>query len=273
MLFATSAAAGSSVSVAQVTPGAGESVRSQVKVAERFTQTLAPSARRRRAVRSPSPPDPPPPPPPPVPTTIVLTPSKDNTLYESSDGSLSNGAGIHLFAGTTATRQLRRAILAFNVASRIPAGSQITRVALTLHVSKTISGSQSMTLHRVSKDWGEGLSDAGPVRDGTGATARTGDATWIHTFRSTGFWSNPGGDFTAAPDATAVAGSFGDVTWESSAAMIARVQGWLDQPSTNFGWIVRGNETSLTTAKQFDSREVDPDATAPSLTVEYIAPP
>jgi hypothetical protein len=31
----------------------------------------------------------------------ALTPSKDNTLYESTTGSLSNGAGQHVFAGRT----------------------------------------------------------------------------------------------------------------------------------------------------------------------------
>src|SRR5688572_1637421 len=49
--------------------------------------------RRRRAVRHPSNP------PVLVPRTVTLTPAKDNTLYDIADGSLSNGAGIHLFAG------------------------------------------------------------------------------------------------------------------------------------------------------------------------------
>src|SRR5688572_7299452 len=36
------------------------------------------------------------------PQTVVLTPSKDNTLYEHSAGLTSNGQGIHLFTGATA---------------------------------------------------------------------------------------------------------------------------------------------------------------------------
>jgi len=215
---------------------------------------------RRRAVRSGSPP--------PSLQTVMLTPSKDNTLYQTSNGSLSNGAGIHLFAGMTNLRERRRALLAFDVASQIPPGSQITSVALKLEVSQTVSGPESMELHRVSADWGEGSSNAGASRDGIGAGSRPGDATWIHTFFSNRFWTNQGGDFDAAADATALAGD-GPVNWGSSAAMIARGQDWLDHPSTNFGWIILGNEANAQTAKRFDSREIVSSDTRPSLTIEF----
>ncbi|MEA2463756.1 MAG: hypothetical protein QOJ98_1503 [Acidobacteriota bacterium] len=219
---------------------------------------------RRRSVRSGTPR----PPPPPEPQTIVLTPSKDNTLYQSSDGSLSNAKGIHLFAGATGSRSLRRALLAFDVASQIPPGSRITRVTLELQLSLTIAGPQPMTLHRVTADWGEGASGAGPVRDGVGTDAEAGDATWLHRFFPGQPWATQGGDFNAAADATAIVEESG--SWQSSEAMIARVQGWLDQPSTNFGWIVIGNETRSTTAKRFDSREDDPASGRPALTVEFL---
>ena len=51
--------------------------------------------------------------------TIDLSPSKDNTLFESSIGSVSSGAGQHVFAGTTGqgSDNLRRAVMAFDVAS------------------------------------------------------------------------------------------------------------------------------------------------------------
>lgn len=228
-----------------------------------FTPVTLATGGKRRSVRSgPSPP--------PVsqPQTIVLTPSKDNTLFESSGGTLSNGAGVHLFAGATASRSLRRALLAFDVASQIPPGSRITRATLRLRVSLTISGSQRMTLHRVTADWGEGSSNAGASRDGTGAAARTGDATWLHRFFPDQRWTAQGGDFNATADATVTAGD--PVVWESSEAMIARVQEWLDHSATNFGWIVLGNETQSTTAKRFDSREIEPAATRPALTIEFV---
>jgi hypothetical protein len=218
---------------------------------------------KRRSVRSPSSPEPPPP----DPQTIVLTPSKDNTLYEGN-GTTSNGAGAHLFAGATASRGLRRALLAFDVASQIPPGSTITRASLRLEVNQTLAGPVPMTLHRVSADWGQGTSNAGASRDGNGISARTGDATWLHRFFQNQLWATQGGDFDATADATAVVDDFGD--WQTSEAMVARVQGWLDQPATNFGWLIRGGESQNTTAKRFISRESGQAALRPALTIEFI---
>ena len=44
---------------------------------------------------------------------VRLVADRDNTLYETSDGSKSNGAGEHVFAGTTGTGAHRRALLHF----------------------------------------------------------------------------------------------------------------------------------------------------------------
>jgi hypothetical protein len=56
---------------------------------------------------------------------VTVPPLKDNTIYgESND--LSNGAGTSLFAGVTAMSAIRRALLAFDVAGTLPAGSTIT---------------------------------------------------------------------------------------------------------------------------------------------------
>lgn len=221
--------------------------------------------KRRRAVRfiSSVPPEPP------VPQTIELLPSKDNTLFESGNGGVSNAKGIHVFTGNTAAGSLRRALLAFDIASQIPPGSRITSVTLTLRLSQTISGAEPATLHGVTADWGESTSNAGGSRDGTGDLAEPGDATWIHTFRPDRFWSTPGGDFTPAPDATTPVGASGSFTWDSSPAMIARVQSWLDQPATNFGWLLIGNEARTSTAKRFSSREAT-SASRPKLIVEFL---
>ena len=196
--------------------------------------------------------------------TVTLTPSKDATLFEIGNGSLANGAGIHLFAGATNSNARRRALLQFDIASQIPAGSRVTSATLSMQVSMTISGAEPMRLHAVTKSWGEGSSDAGDSRDGGGTTARTGDATWIHTSFNSTRWTTPGGDFNATADATANVG-FGTGTWES---LTSRVQAWVDQPASNFGWIVIGNESRGRTAKRFDSREVAGE-TKPRLVVEF----
>ena len=215
---------------------------------------------KRRAARSA-------PPSAPQPQRVILTPSKDATLYEIGNGSIANGSGIHLFTGNTASAQRRRALIAFDL-TQIPAGSRITSVVLTLHVSLTVAGTESARLHPVTMDWTEGASNAGESRDGGGTSAQPGDATWVHSAFPNRFWRTPGGDFSPTADATVAMGSFGPVGAGSSAALVARVQGWVDQPSTNFGWIVIGNESTGRTAKRLTSREAASDI-RPTLTVDF----
>lgn len=73
-----------------------------------------------------------------------LSPSKDNTLYETSANIASNGSGQHLFAGNTGAGSARRTVLAFDVARVIPAGASVTGVALTLNMSKTQASLQEI---------------------------------------------------------------------------------------------------------------------------------
>jgi hypothetical protein len=206
------------------------------------------------------------------PQTIVITPSKDATLYETGDGSLANSLGIHLFSGTTNGSQVRRALLAFDVASKIPPGSTITRASLTMHMTRTIAGTESMQLRRVLANWSEGTSNAGGARDGIGAQSKTSDPTWIHASFPARSWSKAGGDFDPAADSTTDVSDFGNYTWGTSASMVARVQSWVDQPATNFGWMLIGPESTARTAKMFDSRQIAVETNRPSLTVEFTRP-
>lgn len=201
---------------------------------------------------------------------VQLLPIRDNTLYQDPDGLLSNGAGQHLFAGRTAQIQnsVRRALLAFDIAGAIPPGATIHSVTLRLNMSMTISGPQEMTLHRVANDWGEGASDAFG-NEGTGAPAEPGDATWRHTFFNTQFWGGQGGDFEGDPSAMTVVDQPGPYTWGSTSLMVADVQGWLDNPGTNFGWVMLGNESASVTAKRFDSRENPVPENRPVLIIDF----
>jgi hypothetical protein len=201
-------------------------------------------------------------------TTVDLTPIKDNTLYQDTTGSLSNGAGDYFFAGNSGDSLARRGLSAFDIAANIPEGATITGVVLKLHMSRTISGNTPVSLHRVSADWGEGSSNA-PGQEGGGAPAATGDATWLHTFYDTDFWTNAGGDFSAMPGASRTVGNVGFYTWGSTLDMVADVQSWLDNPASNFGWLVMGDESSSATAKRFDTRENPAAANRPVLTITY----
>jgi hypothetical protein len=202
---------------------------------------------------------------------VNINPSKDNTLYEYDplDGDRSNALGFHFFAGETGMNELRRGVLAFDIAGNVPSGSTITAVSLSVNMSRTPTNTAYVVeLHRLLADWGEGTSVA-PGEEGDGAPATPNDATWRHRFFDTMFWSAQGGDFSATVSASQLVGPVGQYTW-SSAQMVADVQAWLDNPASNFGWLVLGDETAIATAKRFDTRE---SATPPMLTIEFIRAP
>ncbi len=214
---------------------------------------------------------------------VNLAALKDNTLYEpiTKDGlqDRSNGAGESMFAGRTkdaldATAQVavRRAVIAFDVAGSIPAGSTINSVQLYLRCTKAkLNTGFATRLHELLSDWGEGTSNTGNPQQGRGDTPTTGDATWNHTFYPSQFWTTPGGDYDATASATTSVVSTGDYFWGSTAGMVADVQGWLDNPSQNFGWIVIGDETLNETSKQFATRENNDSGGiyVPELSVDF----
>jgi hypothetical protein len=207
---------------------------------------------------------------------VTLSPSRDNSIYEHPLGLLSNGAGPGLFAGRTNQGLIRRALLRFDVAGAVPAGSTITSVTLSLNLSRSNSGNVECGLHRLLVDWGEGTSVA-PGEGGRGTTPSAGDATWLHTFFDASFWSSPGGqpgvDFAQTPSGTATIGAaMMPYQWSSTPGLVADVQSWLNAPGTNFGWMLVGGESALGTAKRFDSREHPEPSQRPTLTITYSPP-
>ncbi len=205
-------------------------------------------------------------------TTTNLNPSKDNTLYQTSDGSLSNGAGQYFFVGSTGprTNAIRRGVIQFPITDNLPAGSIVISAVLQLNMSQTIAGDQAVWLHRLTADWGEGTSVASG-NEGAGAPATPGDATWLHRFYSSTFWTAAGGDFIVTPSATTIVGGAGFYAW-SSPDMAADIQGWLNAPATNHGWILIGNESAATTAKRFNTRENLAPETRPVLIITSFVP-
>jgi hypothetical protein len=199
-------------------------------------------------------------------TSIELHPAKDNTLFESATGAISNGSGPALFVGNNSSSNTRRALIAFDVTDSIPSGATINSAELRLHVSNAPNAiPRTITLHNILADWGEGASSAG---GGGGAAAQTGDATWLHTFYPSFFWLQAGGDFNASILASTVVGEEGFCSWSDS-AMAAAVQVWLDNPGSNFGWLLLGEEFEAATARRFDSRENGTVEFRPLLIIDF----
>lgn len=199
--------------------------------------------------------------------TVTIEPTQDNTLYESSQGALSNGSGGSFFTGATTSNGVRRAVIAFKDLSAIPDGATIESVELHLFMNKENSEPTMVNLYRLQSDWGESGSDA-PETEGSGAPAQIGDATWNHAFYDNVAWSTPGGDFDPASRAQTMVGGAGVKVFGSSAGMIGDVQDWLENPSENFGWILIADE-SVKSAKRYASRESSQEARRPRLEIEY----
>lgn len=203
---------------------------------------------------------------------VTLEASKDATLFNSATGAVANGGAFSFYVGRTgplSTEPVRRGLLAFDVASAIPSGSTITAVQLTLYMSMTTSGSKVVDMLRVTTQWNEGTTVG---FSGQGGASQTGDVTWLHTNKPSAFWTTPGGDFVGAVSATRAVDQAGFYTWNSTAALVSDVQGWLNAPSTNCGWLLRGPETGSKSAKRFEARESLAQY-RPMLQVTYTLPP
>ncbi len=221
--------------------------------------------------------------------SVVLQASKDNSMFGSGnpDGSPNNsdGQGIGLYVGNSGTSGLRRALIEFDVAAAIPPGSIITgfTLALTLTKAPPIFGPDNVTisLFKLTQDWGEGASNA-PDPGGGGVPAQPGDATWRSNFHGSSFWTDPGGTFASVASGSKTVGRLGGTNhtdpvihkWFNSTnpKMLEDVQSWLDNPGSNFGWILIGDETTDYTGRRFGSGESGVD-TRPTLTILYTPAP
>ncbi|MBI5383950.1 MAG: DNRLRE domain-containing protein [Verrucomicrobia bacterium] len=214
---------------------------------------------------------------------VLLYPVADTTLSEN--WAANNLGGLPFInAGTTQNFTTNRALLRFDLAGAIPAGSVITSVALTLEVTREPGDGYNLSdfgLHRVLRDWGEGdnVTPSGSTSPGSGAPADPGEANWFHRFASTAnSWGIPGGeadvDYASLPSAAITIYGVGDspYVFGSTPALVADAQLWLDQPQRNFGWmLISQSETLDFTARRFGSRE-DPLNT-PYLSVDFISVP
>jgi hypothetical protein len=206
--------------------------------------------------------------------SMSFTSVKDNSMFSESP-TYSDGAGYNIYAGKTTGlvgSQIRRALLKFSL-TNLPNNAQIQSVKLTMPVIQAAGNTttpHNFSLHKLLKDWGEGTSTS----RGQGSPATTNDATWNYNFYNSSTWTTAGGDFSPTASATSAVAyasfpfKFG--TW-SSIGIKDDVMAWLANPSTNFGWILRGEESVLGSAKKFTSRE-EGFYPKPTLTIVYTLP-
>ncbi len=213
--------------------------------------------------------------------SVTLRSVADTTLIETEPGNNLGGAAI-VDSGTTQNFTRNRGLFRFDFTGQIPPGSRITKADFVVVVTgqpKEEQNASSFGLHRVLKPWGEGdKTSPDPIHPGLGAAATAGEATWTHRFAfTTNLWAVPGGaatnDYVPEPSAESFVYGLGDspYTFVSTPRLVADVQAWVDDPATNFGWmlICQSEEVNFT-ARRFASRE---DAgREPNLVIEYVPP-
>ena len=204
--------------------------------------------------------------------TISLRPAADATLIQPNDGNqYALGAAYNIYCGRVGVNgggTFRRALVRFDLTA-IPPGSRILSVSLRAYMSQTSAGTHECRLHRMLESWGEGASFA---FGGGGTAPEPTDATWAYRFWPTTRWSAQGGVFASAASAAKPVGAVGSYTWGSTLALVADVQSWVDDPSSNFGWAITGNEAALETAKRFESRESGDPLRHPTVTITFSPP-
>jgi len=203
--------------------------------------------------------------------TIEIVADRDATLIEPTRSETASGSGDSIYAGrvgAAGNQTRRRAILRIPLDS-VPRGASIVSVTITLQAIVGQGAFAPVTLHRALADWGEGASVSG---GGGGAPPEAGDATWSLRFWPSAPWSTIGGDFEAQASATAAAPSVGPCVISSTEAITADVQSWLDDPSTNFGWFILGDESTVQSVRRFGSREHPDPSWRPRVVVTFKQP-
>jgi len=240
--------------------------------------------------------------------------------YDPAKAPDSNGGGLEISAGYTGGNrgQVQRGLIRFDLqAEGIPAAVIIQGVSLELFVSEVPKRAKRANpfwlfpIAGLDQPWGEA--------DAIGGPAQKGDATWYHTqfnpdnpgstnshlaasgdlkpfaAGGPGSWPEKEGylgqqrltgteSFLPPGLAFSVGTDVGFVTW-SSPQMVADVQGWADDPGTNFGWMIVGEEwiepypdnpdpsSKRDFASRADSRIIEGKPAYPRLTVTYTVVP
>jgi hypothetical protein len=202
----------------------------------------------------------------------------DTSLLEVAPSN-NNGGQEFVIAGAIQNPPISplraRALFQFDLTT-LPTNTRIQTVVLELAVTKDPGdglANAAAGLHRMLRPWGEG-NKVGVAHPGQGEAATAGEATWSHSFYPTNAWTSPGAeegvDFVSSESSSQDVYSEGSLCrFPSTPALVADVQSWVNDPQSNFGWIlISYGEGTQFTARHFGSRE-DP-AAHPNLEIQYF---
>ena len=166
---------------------------------------------------------------------LTLAPSAD--AYISEHFAAPTGTQAELIIGTQGNNDdvdfaKNRGLVRFAGVSQIPPGATITSVRVTINVTKAPLGAPASTfqLHRLLQEWDDG------------------ECSWFLRLEPDGNWGEPGGasgsDYVATSSASRSIAGPGAYTFDSTAALVADVTHWVNQPAENQGWLVKQEDES-----------------------------
>jgi hypothetical protein len=201
--------------------------------------------------------------------TTNLFPIADTALRDAVPGN-NFGAVQSLPAGVGFNGLPRnRTLFKFDL-SALPTNASVISVSLRIAVTSTGRGPANYDLHRLLRDWGEGVKGGSST---AGAPADAGEATWNSRFHPSTAWGAGGGlagtDYAASASATALLNTAGSTSTFASPGLLADVEIWRAHPGTNFGWIMIAQGEASGSGKQVASRE---STAQPGLEIEYTLP-
>jgi hypothetical protein len=185
------------------------------------------------------------------PLTATLTATGDTYIAEAGKATTNFGTAASL---TVDGKPDHGALLKWDLSS-IPAGSTIQSVALSINVTGT--STDTYEIYEVKRSWTES------------------QATWKKANSSTN-WQSAGAqgalDRGSTVLGTVSATATGIRTVILNAAGLAVVQGWVNNPFTNFGFVFQDYANSTDDDLVFSSREISVAANRPQLIVLYNPP-
>ncbi len=155
-----------------------------------------------------------------------------DTYLDRANHSLNYGGETTLFIGKDQSNNYYRGLLRFDLSEILP-GSIDTLGVYAAYIelymdSYTGIGMPSIDIHRVTRSWAEG----------PGGNMRPAGATW-ETYDGDREWNTHGGDYDTRVESFSTIQEVSKIWYRWSLPDISLIRGWVDDPSSNFGIIMK----------------------------------
>ncbi|NLG74411.1 MAG: DNRLRE domain-containing protein [Chloroflexi bacterium] len=210
-----------------------------------------------------------------VTANFIVSDCSDVTLVATADTYLRSSQPTRNYGGSTSVQvsplsmSPQNALFRWDLSS-VPAGVTVSAASLTFHV--TDSSNYPFFLYNMRRAWVEGTSND---------QASSSSANW-NTYDGSSTWGAGGAEDTTYDRydtnlwkaTTSTFGSTGSQTIELNASGVAVVQGWVDNPETNFGLTVQRDLENSSSNDYWivASSEASNESQRPRLNLTYCQP-